>query len=155
MPLYLADSSIWIGARRRRDSYLPGLLAERLAADEIATCVPVALEVLVGPPSATELERDWERIWRHLRWLPVREEELARSLELLRGLARTTEGAHRRRPIDYVVAACAEAVGEDAVLWHWDRDLTAICDFGGIRHEPEHGRAKENGLGVEPGRRAR
>ena len=151
MPLYLTDASIWIGARRWAQSYLPQLLAERLRTDEIATCVPVALEVLTGPPTATAFDRDWQAIWEHLRWLPVGEAEMERALDLLRELAHTTAGAHRRRPIDYVVAACSEAAGSDAVLWHWDRDLTAICEYAGIRHEPEHGRAKENGINVEPG----
>ena len=69
----------------------------------------------------------------------------------MRGLAATTEGAHRRRPTDYLVAACAEAGGGDCTLWHWDRDLTAICEFAGIRHEPEHERARTHGLAGEPG----
>ena len=52
----------------------------------------------------------------------------------------------RRRPIDYIVAACAEAAGAGLVLWHWDRDLTVICEFAGIEQEPEHDRAKANGI---------
>jgi predicted nucleic acid-binding protein len=145
MPLYLADSSIWIGARRNPGSYLPRLLVDRLSDDEIATCVPVALEVLTGPPSARELEHDWDAVWRHLHWLPATETVTQRALDLLRSLAETTAGAHRRRPIDYLVAACAEAV-DDVVLWHWDRDLVAICDHAGIRHEAEHERALGAGL---------
>lgn len=155
MPLYLADSSIWIGAQRRPQTYLTTLLSERIAADEIATCIPIALEVLVGPATGAELDQDWQSVWAHLRWLSLGEPELQRALELLRGLSRTTSGAHRRRPIDYVVAACAEAAGADVVLWHWDRDLSAICEHAGIAHEAEHERAKANGLGAEPGRRAR
>jgi predicted nucleic acid-binding protein len=139
--LYLTDSSIWIGAQRNMGTYLPRLLVDRLAGDEIATCVPIALEVLTGPPSGVELDRDWDAVWRHLRWLPTSEKTSNRAVELLRGLAHKTAGAHRRRPIDYLVAACAEA-GEDVVLWHWDRDLTAICEFAAIAHEPEHERAR-------------
>lgn len=145
MPLYLTDSSIWIGARKHPDTYLPRLLVDRLAGDEIATCVPIVLEVLTGPPTAAELDQDWDAVWRHLRWVPVGEPTLDRSLQLLRGLARTTHGAHRRRPIDYLIAACAEAA-KDVVLWHWDADLAVICDFAGIAHEAEHARAAEYGL---------
>lgn len=144
MPEYLVDSSIWIGARKHPGTYLPRLFVDRLAADEVATCVPVALEVLTGPPSGQALDRDWDAVWRHLRWLPVGAEVHDRAVELLRGLAHTTEGAHRRRPIDYVIAACAEAAG--AVLWHWDGDLTVICDVAGIPHEAEHARAAEHAL---------
>jgi predicted nucleic acid-binding protein len=152
VPLYLVDSSIWVGARRKQAGYLSALLAERIAADEAATCIPIALEVLTGPRNADQLERDWSAVWQHLRWLAVSERVMERSLEILRALASTTEGAHRRRPIDYVVAACAEAAGAEVVLWHWDRDLAVICDFTGIAHEPEHERARRRGAGAEPGR---
>lgn len=106
--------------------------------------------MLVGAPDGAELERDWE-IWGELRWLPMSSDAATRSVELMRGLADTTRRAHRCRPIDYLVAACAEAAGGDVVLWHWDRDLTAICDFADIPHEPEHDRARAEGLGNEPG----
>lgn len=145
MPLYLADSSIWIGARRRPGTYLPRLLVDRLADDDIATCIPIALEVLAGPASTMELAQDWDTVWRHLRWLPMPASVTERALELLRSLAATTDGAQRRRPIDYLVAACAEAT-DGVVLWHWNRDLTAICDFAGIAHEAEHDRARAAGL---------
>jgi predicted nucleic acid-binding protein len=56
-----------------------------------------------------------------------------------------TDGAHRRRTIDYLIAACAEAT-ENVILWHWDDDFTAICDFAGIAHEPEHERARTANL---------
>ena len=145
LAVYLADSSVWIGARRNPGTYLPRLLVDRIAADELATCLPIALEVLTGPPSGRALDRDWDDLWRHLRWLPLDEAIAKRSLELLRSLAHTTDGAHRRRPIDYLVAACAGAAN-DVVLWHWDRDLVAICEFAGIAHEAEHERAAAAGL---------
>jgi predicted nucleic acid-binding protein len=154
VPLYLTDSSIWIGARRWPGSYLPQLLAERIAADQIATCVPVALEVLVGPPDGRALKQDWDAVWQKLTWLPVGEAVSERALELLQELAQTTAGAHRRRPIDYLVAACAEARA-GAVLWHWDKDLTHICDHAGIPQEPEHDRAKRHKINTEPGRTGR
>ena len=56
MTLYLADSSVWIGARNRRGTYLPDLLTGRIEREEIATYIPVALKVLSGPrplPSST------------------------------------------------------------------------------------------------------
>ena len=149
MPLYLTDASIWIGARHRPGSYLPELLAERLRNDEIATCVPTSLEVLTGPGTGAEVEAQWSALWQHLRWLPIGNDELERALDLLRSLAGTTAGAHRRRPIDYIVAACAQSaatVGRDVVVWHWDSDLTVICEHAGIAHEAEHARARAAGV---------
>lgn len=145
MPLYLTDSSIWIAARRNPGTYLPRLLVDRLAGDEVATCVPIALEVLTGPPSGAALDSDWNAVWRHLHWLQLGDATSNRALELLRELAHTTDGAHRRRPIDYLIAACAEAA-DDVILWHWDDDFIVICDFAGIAHEAEHARAQASGL---------
>ena len=51
--------------------------------------------------------------------------------------------------LDYLVAATAQS-GEEVVLWHWDRDLTVICDHAGIAHEPEHEPATGNGIDGEP-----
>lgn len=154
MPLYLADASIWIGARHHPGSYLERLLAERIRADEIATCVPVALEVLVGPPDAGALHEAWETLWRNLRWLPLGEAETNRARELLFELAATTERAHRRPALDYLVAACAACHGE-VTLWHWDHDLRIICDHADIPHEAEHERARKRGLSLDPREEAR
>lgn len=148
--LYLADSSIWIAAGRGHPAYLPELLAQRLEADEVATCVPVALEMLTGPETADELDRDLDTTWRHLHWLPVTAEVMDRSLDLLLLLADVSPGAHRRRPTDYIVAACAETAGNDVLLWHCDRDLEAICDRAGIPHEAEQRRARSTNIGSWP-----
>lgn len=149
MAVYLADSSIWIGKRRPGAEYLRDLFAERYANDEIATCVPVALEVLVGPPNAKTYDDDWNMVWRHLHWLPLREEHTRRALEVQRQMAHTTDGAHRRRPIDYLVAVCAEAAS-GVVLWHWDADLTVICNRTGQPQEAEHLRARQHGIHLPP-----
>ncbi len=157
MALYLTDSSIWIGARNRPGTYLPTLLADRLSQDAIATCVPVALEVLMGPPTGAEVDRQWDAVWKNIHWLAVTTTEMERALDLLRSLAHAKAGAHRRRPIDYVIAAVAEAEarsGRDVVVWHWDSDLTVICDHAGIPHEAEHVRAREHGINVQPGQQS-
>ncbi len=133
--LYLADSSIWIASRRNGATDLRETLAQRLEDDEVAICVPLALEVLTGPETAEELDRDWETTWRHLNWLPVTDEMMERALDLQLTLARTAPGAHRRRPVDYIVAACAEAAGDDVTLWHASPDIAAICEHAGIPHE--------------------
>lgn len=150
MPLYLADSSIWIGRRRPGAEYLDELFNDRYEDGEIATCVPIALEVLVGPPDAAAYDQDWEMVWKPLAWLPLREQASDRALQVQRELAHTTAGAHRRRPIDYLIAACAEEAEGEVVLWHWDSDLTIICEHTGQAHEPEHARARERGIKLAP-----
>jgi predicted nucleic acid-binding protein len=135
--LFLADSSIWSRLRPDAASNVAELLAQRLEADEIAICIPIALEVLTGPETGDQLDQDWNTTWRHLHWLPITDEIMERALDLLLTFAHTAPGAHRRRPTDYIVAACAEASGDDVVLWHANRDLAAICDHARIRHEAE------------------
>jgi predicted nucleic acid-binding protein len=147
VPLYLVDSSIWIGRRRSGAGYLDELLTERFEDGLIATCVPVALEVLVGPPDGAAYDLDWEMVWSQLEWLPLTSAAAERALAVQRELAHQIAGAHRRPPIDFLVAACAEAAGPDVVLWHWDSDLTVVCEHTGQPHEAEHARARTHGAG--------
>lgn len=143
MAVFLVDSSIWIGAQRH--PYLLELLSERLGRGSVATCVPVALEVLAGARSAERYERDWESLWKQLDWVPLDGDAAQRALRVQREPAKKSEGAHRRGASDYLIAACAELAGEEVTLWHWDRDLTAICELTGQPHEPEHARARRRG----------
>lgn len=145
MPVYLADSSIWIATARRRHQYLVDLFRRRTESDEVVTCIPVALEVLAGHLNTREYQREWTTVWEPLTWLPLREEAMQRALEVQRGLIGTPK-ARRRRAMDHLIAACAEDAGGDVVLWHWDADLTAICEHTGQPHEPEHERSREHGL---------
>jgi predicted nucleic acid-binding protein len=110
----------------------------------------VALEVLVGPPDAASCDQNRELVWKPLVWLPLGEQATERALAVQRELAHTTAGAHRRRPIDYLIAACAEDAAGEVVLWHWDADLTIICGHTGQPHEPEHARAREHGIKFAP-----
>jgi len=80
MTLYLADSSVWSGRRRPDAGDLPRLFVERLGRGEIATCVPVALEVLTAAEDGEAYVRDWMTIWGQLQWLPLRERATGRAL---------------------------------------------------------------------------
>lgn len=131
---YLVDSSVWIAAER--DQEIARAVDARFDDRALATCAPVALEVLNGPRDGGSYEADWNGIWRLLHWLPFDERVGRRALEVQRGLAQTTAGAHRRGALDYLIAACAELAGADVVLWHRDRDLRLICEFTGQPHEP-------------------
>jgi len=135
MTLYLADSSVWVGRRRPEAGDLSGLLVDRLRRSEVATCVPVAIEVLTGPPDGEAYVRDWTRLWSQLHWLPLRERATGRALEVQSELALASPGAHRRSISHFLIAACAEDAGPGVVLWHWDPDLAAICEHTGQPHE--------------------
>ena len=135
MTLYLADSSIWSGRRRTEAGDLSRRFVDRLRRSEIATCVPVALEVLTGPADGEAYVRDWTRLWGQLHWLPLRERATGRALEVQSELALAAPGAHRRSLAHFLIAACAEDAGPEVVLWHWDPALAAICEHTGQQHE--------------------
>lgn len=135
--LYLVDSSIWIRRARAGAEDLDARFRERYTRGEIATCVPVALEVLVGPKNGAAYDADFHAIWAPLTWLPLREQAVERALVVQRELAHAQPGGNRRRPTDFLVAACAEDAGGDVVLWHWDLDLAVICAHTGQAHEAE------------------
>ena len=135
MTLYLTDTSVWVGRRRPNAGELPRQFLDRLRRSEIATCVPIALEVLTGPADGEAYVRDWTNLWGQLHWLPMRERATGRALEVQSELALAAPGAHRRSIAHFLVAACAEDAGSDVVLWHWDPDLAAICEHTGQRHE--------------------
>ena len=145
MPLYLADSSIWIRRTRPGAEELDARLRERYAHGEIATCVPVALEVLVGPRDGAAYDKDFNTIWAPLTWLPLREHAVERALVVQRELAHAKPGGHRGRPTGFLVAACAEDAGRDVVLWHWDLDLAMICEHTGQAHEAESSPGRRSG----------
>jgi predicted nucleic acid-binding protein len=140
MALYLADSSVWIGRRRPGAGDLPQRFLDRIRRGEIATCVPVALEVLVGAPDAVSYERDWDTVWKALFWLPLGQRAMRRALDVQRELACPGSGGHRRVAVSYLIAACAEDAGPDVVLWHADDDLAVICRHTGQPHEWEQER---------------
>lgn len=138
MSLYLADSSIWVSRRRPGAEQLQRRFLDRFRRGEIATCVPVALEVLAASTDAAAYERDWDTVWEALFWLPLGERGTRRALEVQRGLT-AADGGHACSPVAFLIAACAEDAGEPVVLWHCDPDLSVICEHTGQRHELEPG----------------
>lgn len=126
MSLYLADSSIWVARRRPGAETLRSTFIERFRRGEIATCVPIALEVLTAARDAEAYDRDWGTVWKALFWLPMRERALQRALDLQRELA--AAGGHRCSPATFLVAACALEASEEVVVWHCDPCLRVICE---------------------------
>jgi predicted nucleic acid-binding protein len=138
LPLYLADSSIWGWARSGRRSDLEEKLALRIERGELATCVPVALEVMHRARTGAEFEAAFRTLLEPLEWLPLDDAVAWRALEVQRSLAQASDGGHLRPAVDYLVAATAEAAGPDVVLWALDRDLRVIC---GHTRQPFEGEA--------------
>lgn len=137
MPVHLVDTSIWLRRAQPGADELDRRLRERYVHGELATCVPVALDVLLGPPDGAAYDDDYHMIWAPLTWLPLREQAVEHALVVQRELAHASPGNHRQPAIEFLVAACAEDAGDSVVLWHASPALEIICEHTGQRHEAE------------------
>ena len=136
MPRYLADTSIWAWAQKTQRIDIREKLADRYAAGEIVTCVPVILEAMHRPEAGSEYRRQFDRLFSPLERLPLADASVERALEVQRALAEASDGGHRRPAVDFLIAAAAEA-DEEAILWSFDRDLKVICEHTGQPSESE------------------
>ena len=137
MPRYLADTSIWAWAQRAERMDIREKLADRYEAGEIVTCVPVVLEAMHRPETAAQYKERFDELFAPLERLPLGDASVERALEVQRELARAPDGNHRRPAVDFLIAAAAEAAGEEVVLWCFDRDLKVICEHTGQPSEAE------------------
>ena len=137
MPLYLADSSIWAWANKGPRPDINEKLAERVERGEVATCVPVALEVMHRAETGVQYEQLFGALLGPLDWLPLDDACSQRAINVQRELAVTSHGNHRRPAVDYLIAATAEIAGDDVILWFFDNDLRVICEHTGQRFDAE------------------
>jgi len=137
MPLYLADSSIWAWANKGPRPDINEKLAERVERGEVATCVPVALEVMHRAETGVQYEQLFGALLEPLDWLPLDDACSQRAINVQRELAVTSHGNHRRPAVDYLIAATAEIAGDDVILWFFDNDLRVICEHTRQRFDAE------------------
>lgn len=137
MPRFLADSSIWGWANSGKRPDIAEKLAGRFEGDEILTCPPIVLEVLHRARDGKEYEALRATLFEPLDWVPLGERQSERAVEVQRELARATHGNHLRPAVDFLIAAAAEAAGDDIVLWVLDKDLRVICEHTGQPCEAE------------------
>jgi predicted nucleic acid-binding protein len=134
--LYLADTSIWAWANKVPDSDLARTLADRVAADEVATCPVVVLEFMHLARSGEGFERLLGR-FALLQSIPITHRSGDRAVAVQRELAMGTHGNHRRPAADFLIAAAAEEAGADVTLWFFDTDMRVICEHTGQAYEAE------------------
>ncbi|MEX2447886.1 MAG: PIN domain-containing protein [Solirubrobacterales bacterium] len=117
--MVLPDTSVWVDYSRRGDKGAAAAMRELLDRGEVATCGPVAAEILAGAVGEVE-----ERIWQTLDSLPWA--ELAPRAWRQVG---TVAGALRREgqtlPLTDVTIAVAAARAGHA-LWSFDSDFERL-----------------------------
>jgi predicted nucleic acid-binding protein len=130
VPRYLADTSIWSWSWKKGRPDIREKLVERLASDEVLTCVPVVLEAMHKPDMSAKYAEQFEAVFEPLDWLPLTEQASRRALDVQRGLAAQSNGAHRRSVSDFLIAAIAEQHQEDDIVaWAFDDDYRIISDY--------------------------
>ena len=137
MTVYLADTSIWGWSASGRRPDIAERLAERFEAGAVVTCPPVVLEAMHRARTGSDYDLLYRTLFEPLDWLTLHDSEARRAVAVQRELADGTHGNHLRPPVDFLIAAIAEAAGTDVVLWFLDRDLRVICEHTGQPYEAE------------------
>ena len=128
----LVDSSVWIehlrGTGSRAHEEFRSLASSRPS--DIATCEPVAMELLAGPTDPFTVRRIEDQLGT-LEDLPV---DPARDFRAAAALARAVRrrGHTVRSMTDCLIAA--NALRHAAEVWHCDEDYVRIAAVTDLRH---------------------
>ena len=126
MATYLADTSAW-----NRSTAVADLWEELFAADDVAICPPVRLELLYSARGRAGFAALREEL-AGLPEFPLDDRAVALAEQTQQALS--VAGQHRGpKPMDLLVAAIADAQG--AVILHYDRHFDAIARVTGQASE--------------------
>lgn len=130
MTTYLADTSAWfVSQRRNAPSELRKSFTGLLTAGRIATCGPVAWEILHSTRNAAEYKTVRDDL-AALDQAPFANADWARALDICHELAKRGGSLHRAPSLpDAMIAVAAERAGL-AVL-HYDKDFDLIASVTG------------------------
>lgn len=120
------DTSVW---HHRQHSVVQARWLELLAADQLALCDQVRLEILFSARSASDYKNLAGEL-DGLRRIDMNAATFGRALEVQGRLA-VVGGLHHRSVTiaDLLVAAAAEAA--EAAVWHYDEDFDRIAAVTG------------------------
>lgn len=119
-PVVLPDTSVWVEFSRRGSHGQAAALAGLLDAGEIATCGPVAAELMAG--TGPEIE---DQIWETLSSLPWADLNPASWREVGTVAARLRRDGRTLPLTDLVIAVAAARGGHS--LWSFDADFERIA----------------------------
>jgi predicted nucleic acid-binding protein len=123
----LVDTSVWIEVFRARR---PLDLEAVVDFDDVATCLPVILEVLQGFRDEAAYRRAREAMLAlPIVESPLEEDVFVQAVELFRSARRG--GRTVRSSIDCLIAACA--IRHELEVLHRDRDYAALAEVSALR----------------------
>jgi predicted nucleic acid-binding protein len=128
----LVDTSVWIEHLRRTQSAAHLAFRDLATADpaSIATCEPIAMELLAGPTDPFTVRRIEDQLGT-LEDVDVDASQDFRAAAALARAVRRT-GHTVRSMTDCLIAAIA--LRHDVALWHCDEDYVRIADVAELKH---------------------
>jgi len=117
----LADTSVWVDFARRGERGRAVAMRDLLDAGEVATCGPVAAELLAGAEGEVA-----ERMWGALSSLPWAELDTAGWHEVGIAAGRLRRGGETLPLTDLAIAVAASRGGHS--VWSFDADFDRIRD---------------------------
>jgi predicted nucleic acid-binding protein len=128
----LVDTSVWIEHLRRTQSRAHLAFRDLATADpaSIATCEPIAMELLAGPTDPFTVRRIEDQLGT-LEDLNVDPSQDFRAAAALARAVRRT-GHTVRSMTDCLIAAIA--LRHDVALWHCDEGYVRIADVAELKH---------------------
>ncbi|MGH3066905.1 MAG: PIN domain-containing protein [Gaiellaceae bacterium] len=123
----LADTSAWTTSARDPD--LRRAFDRAVADRDVATCHPVAFELLHGARNAVEFSTIRTGLER-LRQCPVGRREWDRAFDVYEMLA-LQGGLHHRRVKHFDLLIAAAAASSELTLLHYDSDFDVIAEITG------------------------
>ena len=119
--MVLVDTSVWVDFARRGERGRAVAMRDLLDAGEVATCGPVAAELLAGAEGEVA-----ERIWGTLSSLPWAELGAAGWREVGIAAGRLRRGGETLPLTDLAIAVAANRA--DHAVWSFDADFGRIRD---------------------------
>jgi predicted nucleic acid-binding protein len=117
----LVDTSVWVDFARRGERGRAVAMRDLLEAGEVATCGPVAAELLAGAEGEVA-----ERMWGTLSSLPWAELDAAGWHEVGIAAGRLRRGGETLPLTDLAIAVAASRAGH--AVWSFDADFGRIRD---------------------------
>ncbi len=124
--MILVDSSVWIELLRGTESRAHSALRELAIADpaSIATCEPIAMELLAGPTDPVTVKRIEDQLGTLEDLTLDPSQDFRRAAALARAVR--SHGNTVRSLTDCLIATIA--LRNDVTLWHCDTDFLLIAE---------------------------
>ncbi|HEX5468772.1 MAG TPA: PIN domain-containing protein [Gaiellaceae bacterium] len=119
--VFIADKSVWA---RADQASLQEEWARALRNGQIATCRVNSIELLYSARSGKEFAELEEELTA-LRNFPTTDSVCRAAVTALRELASVSDGFHRVKPPDALIAACAQEAGVGVL--HYDHDFDRLA----------------------------